>query len=140
MIAVLIIGILTAIAMPRYFEHIKRTQDKTHQIKLMMLRDAIERYIVEHDRELPPSLTAAAFKSAIEPYLGDAFPGIELDLASLPDNFDPTGVNIVSSVSPVSGDLTPTHGWKYNSETGRIIVNIATDSTALDPAKCYDDW
>ena len=138
MIVVLIIGILTAVAVPRYLDHVAKASDRSHKIKLMLLRDAIERYVVENDRALPPA-SERAFKDAMTPYLSDSFPTVDLNQDNMLDNFQPSGVAMVDSQALMVGENTPTKGWKYNFHTGQIIINLSTP-TAVDSGTNYDDW
>lgn len=138
-IVVIIIGILSAIAVPSFLDNVKRTKDRSRQIKLMLLRDAIERYVVEHDRSLPPGATEDEFKTEIMSYLPSDFPSLEVGHHDKQESFDPTGVQVVNSELALDGADKPAHAWKYNSTTGQIIINF-NGPTALNPAINYDDW
>ena len=138
-IVVLIIGILSAVAVPKYIDHIRKTKDRSHRIKLMTLRDAIERYVIEHDRSLPPATSEEVFKNAILEYLPAAFPAVELHIDEPHENFDRTGVEIVDSQLLMNGQSKPSQAWKYNSATGHMIINLHIP-TALDPQSHYDQW
>ena len=138
MVAVLILGILSAVAIPHYMSHVQNTYDQEHKIKLMLLRDAIERYITDNDRELPPATNESDFKLALTDYFNSDFPGISLPFDSRPVGFDASGVAIVNT-GTLSGDLSPTKGWKYDATTGQIIINLKV-KTALDPSVTYDQW
>ena len=134
----LIIGILMAIAIPRYRQHVDHTRDKTEQIKLLMIRDAIDRYTVVNDREPPPGNTEDVFKAAIAPYLPGEFPSLEIVPADDSTPFEADGVSIASGTD-TRVDATPDNAWKYNPQTGDFFINI-NQPTAIDPARAYSDW
>lgn len=138
-IVVIVIGILSAIAVPKYMDHVRKTKERSQQIKLMMLRDAIERYVIEHDRIFPSATTEDVFKSEIMDYLASDFPTLDFSHGKLPENYDPSGVLVVNSDNVFNGETTPTKAWKYNSTNGKIIVNLSWP-TSLDPTVNYDDW
>ena len=136
LVVVMIVAILTAIAVPRYMTHIARTDDQNERIKLLVIRDAIERYSIEHDREFPPAETETEFKDSLAPYLRGDFPAIAIDFGS---NVQTDGISIDRAVGPISADATPLNGWKYSPATGEFIINSATP-TALEPSFTYADW
>ena len=65
MTAVLIIGIISATAIPFYMSSVRRSNDQTQNIRLMLVRDAIEQYVAENDRQLPPANSELEFKKVI---------------------------------------------------------------------------
>ena len=136
LVVVMIVGILTAIAVPRYMTHIARTDDQNERIKLLVIRDAIERYSIEHDREFPPAETETEFKDSLAPYLTGDFPATAIDFDN---DIQKDGISIDREVGPISADAVPVNGWKYNPSTGEFIIN-SEKRTALEPTFTYADW
>ncbi|MEM7455364.1 MAG: type II secretion system protein [Planctomycetota bacterium] len=161
-IVIFVIGILMAVAMPRYLSHVAQTNDQMTLLKLMQVRDAIDRYQTEHDRQLPQITTEAGFKAAIEPYLRDGFPTIDIgpakDLSTIEivsNSGSTPSVDSAPAMISVSTELsaapstdaelaTPDTGsvqaaWSYNKDTGEFRANYSA-ATALDPTTTYDQW
>lgn len=136
-IAVLILGILAAVSVPKYLNYVRITNDRALQIKLEIVRDAIERYFVDHDQQLPPG-PEAQFINEIEDYISGPFPSVEIR-SDAPDSYDPDGVKIVGKGSELVADAKPSHGWQYDSTTGQFIINLPV-ATFVDPTKTYADW
>ncbi len=138
MTAVLIIGIISATAIPFYMSSVRRSNDQTQKIRLMLVRDAIEQHVAENDRQLPPANSELEFKKVIESYLGTEFPSVLVGSRSARQAFDPAGVAI-DDKSPVQVDSSPLKGWKYDPATGHFLINLP-DKTALDPNVGYWQW
>jgi len=56
LIVLVIIGILAAIAVPRYTATLRNARDKACQANVALLQDAVERYYWENDEEYPTDL------------------------------------------------------------------------------------
>lgn len=139
LVVVMIMAILTAIAVPRYLTHVAKTEDQNERIKLLVIRDAIDRYSIEHDREFPPADTEAEFKLALEPYLKGAFPATGVNFDGSLTSVELDGISISADPGPITADSVPEKGWKYNPSTGEIIINNSK-LTALEPTFSYADW
>ena len=139
-IAILIVGILSAVAVPKLITQARLTNDHAHRAQLMILRDAIERYIVENDHDFPPSSSESEFKNALANYLRGDFPGVELAGATTADVFDPYGVRIVDTGGgQLIASTVTTKGWVYDAATGIIKINLK-DSTYINAKVRYIDW
>jgi general secretion pathway protein G len=137
-VVILIIGILASIAVPRYFDQVARAHDQSQKIRLMMIRDALDRYLAENDRQLPAVSTAADLRNIVGPYLRDGFPPVEVGPAA----DSPTAaidIDIVHSGGDINGVASPTKGWRYNADTGQFIINYSA-ATHLEPSVTYDEW
>jgi prepilin-type N-terminal cleavage/methylation domain-containing protein len=138
MIAIMIVGILTAVAIPRYFQHVARSNDQALRINLLSVRDAIERYKVDHDRALPSGENEATFKNALSVYL-KTFPKVKISNSQPAANYVADGVAIVSSGGSINAETESLAGWRYNPTTGQFIINHNLP-TAIDPSTSYDEW
>jgi prepilin-type N-terminal cleavage/methylation domain-containing protein len=156
-IVVVIIGILAAIAIPRFSTSTKDASESTLKGDLAVLRSAVALYYHEHNQTWPGAKkvdgsgtdTAAgdnpvAFAdqllkwsdktgkvSAVQDPLYPYGPYLE----SMPDN--PLGASgatmdeasVTTDTGALTADGTPTTGWKYSKVTGKIIANESTYET-----------
>ena len=134
LIVVAILGILAAIVMPEYLSHSQKAKEVTAKDNLRMLKDAIERYAVQHNglspgyRQENPSNPAGGIgilEGHLSPYL-----------LKLPENpFNKLSVvKIIQNwedfpAEPVEIDAV---GWVYKPATKNVRLNWAgTDSEGL---------
>lgn len=134
-IVIVIIGVLAAIALPRFSKAAGGANDAAVASDLAVLRNAIELYGAEHEGNFPlqasfsaqltgytlvdRSATTAANSGALGPYL-QSVPLVKVG-----------GVTErVGTVTATSSTATPTAdgdgGWLYNESTGQIWCNVAT--------------
>lgn len=112
LIVVAIIGILTAIAIPRFFDTTSRAKESLTKGNISAIRSAVSIYYAKNDGRWPTDLIS--FSDYINP----------LPIAKAISLGDTNKVTIVSGVPTTTGT-----GWAYNPDNGDIWCNsIATDS------------
>lgn len=131
LIVVVILGILAAVVVPMFADASDSTEEAALRADLRIMREAVQRYALEHDGNNPGSLTAlarytnkagvmAGSKSANYKY-GKYIP-------SIPPC--PTGKCIGATGWAATGNNPPgtvsgskTVGWLYHSASGGVWVN-----------------
>jgi prepilin-type N-terminal cleavage/methylation domain-containing protein len=136
-VVVMILGILAAVTVPKYFASHSRTNERILLISLAQVRDAIDRYAAEHDRRLPAATNAGAFRSELDPYLRDGFPAVTVGPTAA-DAAKAMDVKISDQDGEISGEHIPLKGWHYNRRTGQFIINY-NQPTIVDPNVDYDE-
>lgn len=134
-VVVMILGILAAVAAPKFMGTSATATDNGLKQTLGIVRNTIELYAAENGGELPGADgTEDTFKSDLDPYLrgNDQFP--TCPVGSVKDD----SVSVVSDTTALSADANPTTSWKYSSETGEFIVNCG-DATNSDASVNYDE-
>jgi general secretion pathway protein G len=131
-VVLLILGILAAVAAPKFMGTTATAIDNGLKETLSTVRDAIERYAAENAGTPPGDAgTAIDFINDIDPYLrGTGFPKCPVA------NKDAT-VRIATGTAALAGEATPTASWAYNKDTGEFICN-STAPTKTDPSVRYD--
>jgi prepilin-type N-terminal cleavage/methylation domain-containing protein len=133
MIVVAILGILAAIVLPEFQNQSQLAKESAAKANLKILRDAIERYALDHNGVAPgypanninaPVTEAAFYLSLVknESYLSDKVKN--------PFNNKSTILMVANSATfPISSSNTSTYGWIYKPATKTIKLNWAgTDS------------
>ena len=121
-IVVMVIGILVAIAAPKFINITADASDNSARMSLSVLRDAIETYASQNGGAYP------ADKPGIEQYLKGPFP-------SCPVGAAPADALNINAADPLLSDNLG--GWMYNTTTGEIIINC-TDASKSGPT--YDTF
>ncbi|MBN2477043.1 MAG: prepilin-type N-terminal cleavage/methylation domain-containing protein [Pirellulales bacterium] len=133
-VVVLIIGLLVAIALPRQCCLMGKVSDDSARRSLQMLRHAIESYALEHDGDYPGN-TEALVKAALSPYLRGPFPKCPVGEGKADE------MAVVSTGAPLIGTGSPgaigSKMWKYDCQTGQIIINYSAVSESGVP---YDEF
>ncbi len=127
-VVILILGILAAVAAPRFLNTSATATDNGLKQTLSVVRDAIELYTAENGGQLPGQ--SSNLDTDLAPYLRGAFPTCPVGQQNANVTYA-TGQNIAA-------DATPTNGWKYSTDFGEFIVNSG-GATASDAAVNYDD-
>lgn len=132
-VVVLILGILAAIAAPKLINNSDKALDSSAGTSIQAFRDAIEFYRAENSGALPPSTTATAFTTALDPYLrGASFPKSPVHAT------DSQAADIdITTTTVLTATATATKGWKYSSVTGDVIINSVAPLKA-QPGITYD--
>jgi prepilin-type N-terminal cleavage/methylation domain-containing protein len=122
MIVVAIIGILAAIAIPKFAELIRKSSEGASKGNLGALRSAMSIYYGDMEGQYPASIGSLT--------LGGKYM-TAIPLAKAP-NYHPD----LSSEIPLTGNAAPTDGggWYYNDQTtnanvGNILVNCTHTDT-----------
>lgn len=115
LIVVAIIGILAAIAIPRFFDTTSRAKEALTKGNISAIRSAVSIYYARNDGVWPTSLIS--FSEYINP----------LPPAKAAPLGDTNKVTVVSGVPTATGT-----GWAYDPNTGDVWCNsIATDSKGV---------
>ncbi len=125
MIVVAIIGILAAIAIPKFADLIRKSKEASTKGSLGAMRAAVVIYYGDNEgwlSETYEELVAVTAASGAKKYL-DEVPFVKLGMPGIADS---TSVDntIATFGTNVSGD----HGWGYRSIDGKVI----TDSLSTD--------
>ncbi len=122
MIVVAIIGILAAIAIPKFADLIRKSKEASTKGSLGAMRAAIVIYYGDNEGWLPTtfdSLVAVTAGSGAKKYL-EEIPFVKLGVAGIADS------RAVDNVTPWAGT---THGWAYRSIDGKVWVDsLRTDT------------
>jgi general secretion pathway protein G len=114
-VVVLVLGILGAVAAPKFLDTTRDATDNGLRNSLFLIRDAIDLYVTQHDALPPCTGDGSDFRAALRPYLRCDLP--------------PSPVGALNNrVAPASGadtlgDASPTAGWKFNTDSGAFICN-----------------
>lgn len=129
-VVILIIGILAAVAVPRFFSTSDRAVDGSAIQTLAVIRTAIELYTAENDNTLPGQNDD--LPEGLDEYLRDStFPKCPVALKD-------SSIEYVATDDGSGASTSPTASWKYFKDTGRFIINDASP-TKSDPGKQYDE-
>jgi prepilin-type N-terminal cleavage/methylation domain-containing protein len=136
-VVVMILGILAAIAIPRFFGVSKEATDGAARHTLSVIRSAIEQYTAEHPGVYPgASGDPAAFKADLFDYLrGADFPTCPVGEATN------SSVRMAAGSGPAAASIGGTaanQSWVYQFETGDFHINSTTQSA--DNATTYDQF
>ena len=132
-VVVMILGILAAVAAPKFLDTSAKATDNGLKQSLGVVRDAIELYAANHGGALPGADgDPLTFKTDLDPYLRSRFPRCPVGPA--PNR----KVRMVNGGGPISGEPNPGRAWRYNYTTGQFIVNW-NRPTKSDPSITYDE-
>lgn len=136
-IVVVIVGLLAAIAIPRFSRGASGATDSALSGDLVVLRNAIEMYAAEHNGVFPAAATfgtqltqytkldgtVSAIKDAAYPYgpYLHAVPALKVGSAA-----GSSGVADITA-KPAAAVATAGVGWQYIEETGQIFANDTTN-------------
>ena len=133
MVVVMILGILAAVAAPKFLNTSAAATDNGIKQSLGIVRDAIELYAAENAGALPGAdSNEATFKSDLDPYLRGqgTFP-------KCPAGAKNNQVKMTAGLAALAGEAAPAQAWNYGYETGEFIVNYSV-ATKSDAAVNYD--
>jgi prepilin-type N-terminal cleavage/methylation domain-containing protein len=132
-VVILVVGILAAVATPKFLDLWKGTTDISVKASVSVVRDAIELFHARNGRLPGADGTEATFKKDVAPYVR-SFPSLSRDLALEQNDL----VLMDSTTGAVNGELLPTQGWRYYYKTGVFIPNL--DKTMqVDQSIEYDE-
>ena len=126
-IVILILGILAAVAAPKFLNTSAAARDNGLKQTLSIVRDAIEIYAAENGGNLPGQ--ADDLPGDLAPYLRGEFP-------TCPVGPQDKLVTYTTG-SGITADAVPMASWKYSVSSGEFICN-STAVTASDPIDTYD--
>jgi|SRR5579859_269996 len=134
MIVVAIIGILAAIAIPRFAQMLEKSREGATKGNLGSLKSAASIYYGDVQGVWPSTLNSQSVYS-FSKYLDNIYP-VKVTGAFVAGVSSPTGslVNVVAqSVAPTS----ESSGWMYDSTGGTIYVNSTVKDSKQIPYSYY---
>jgi general secretion pathway protein G len=130
-VVVLILGILAAVAAPRFMSVKDDAVDNGLRFTVRAVREAIDNYAIEHDGEWPAQDgSEATFKSDLRPYLKGSFPTCPVGAMN-----DQVVISTTGGGSGLSGQAAPAKAWVFNNNKGWFIINytgVSKDGTPYD--------
>ncbi len=129
-VVIMILGVLAAVAVPKFLATTKTATDAGVKQSLSVIRNAVELYAADHSGTLPGADGAeATFMSDLKQYLrtGSNFPVCPIGAKN-------NNIRIQTSGVLLAGDAAPTQGWAYDNKSGQFIVNsnaVSNDGTTL---------
>ena len=125
MIVVAIIGILAAIAIPRFAQMLEKAREASTKGNIGALKSACSIYYGDWEGKWPSTLSSTA-SYPFSQYM-DVIPAVKVTYPQ-DANYSPEGKEIayLARLGAVATDTGT--GWAYDSSTGNVYVN----STALD--------
>jgi prepilin-type N-terminal cleavage/methylation domain-containing protein len=134
MIVVAIIGILAAIAIPRFAQMLEKSREGATKGNLGSLKSAASIYYGDVQGVWPTTLNSKSAYS-FSKYLDNIYP-VKVTGAFVAGVSSPTG----SSVTVVSQSVAPStesSGWMYDSTGGAIYVNSTVKDSKQIPYSYY---
>jgi prepilin-type N-terminal cleavage/methylation domain-containing protein len=131
MIVVAIIGILAAVALPKFAASIERSREAATRGNLNTMRSSISMYYGDYEGVYPAYLNTQV-EYPFSKYISDHIPPVKATHS---------GIGIGTAESPSGDEVLYTEdeevtatgtGWRYSAATGHVYVNsTATDSKGL---------
>jgi general secretion pathway protein G len=136
-VVVMILGILAAIAVPRFFGVSKQATDGAARQTLGVVRAAIEQYTVEHKGAYPG---AGGDENLLKSDLVDYLRGADFPKCPVGEAMN-NAVRFAAGTGAASatiGSTAATVSWVYQSETGDFHIN--STQTSADGTTTYDKF
>lgn len=144
MIVVAIIGILAAVAIPKFAEMLEKAREGATKGNIGAIKSAVSIYYGDTEGNWPSHLTGAT--TSFGKYM-DAMPPVKLTHKGVKDTANASHTWILSGTStvvtlstvdtfgivPSAGD----DGWRYNNLTGNVWVNNGQRDTKLEYYTLY---
>lgn len=129
MLVVAIIGLLAAIALPKFADLVIKAKEAAIRGKLGTVRSAISIYYADNDGTYPFDLNHnanVALRPMVPKYL-DEFPSIQIP--TVPSHLPCPFTSATAFIGDAEMDAPPLRGWAYNRLNGEVRVNCShTDS------------
>jgi prepilin-type N-terminal cleavage/methylation domain-containing protein len=130
MIVVAIIGILAALALPKFAQLVEKSREASTRASMNTLRSSIAIYYGDNDGHYPEALETVAANS-MSRYL-DVIPPVKATHSGIGvgTSESPSGTTVLYSTDD---NINATGGgWRYSMKSGEIFINSsATDSKGL---------
>ena len=127
---ILVLGILSAVAIPRLFKVSKAAEKAAVATNLSRMRDALELYAADHGGNFPGSLTALArYTSASGAMSSNKTATYKYGkylrrIPPCPAAAHKGAIGWGACTNPPAGEVaSPTVGWLYHSASGSVWVN-----------------
>jgi len=130
MIVVAIIGVLAAVAIPKFAVMIERSREATTRSASATIRGAIALYSSDCGGDYPDSIEPSP-ESAFSRYL-DVLPPVKASHSGVGNGVaeSPSGTAVLYTTDEAI--TAAGKGWRYNAQTGHLFVNSsATDSKGI---------
>ncbi len=141
MIVVAIIGILAAVAVPKFAEMLEKAREGATKGNIGAVKSAISIYYGDTEGNWPAHLTGAT--TSFHKYM-DVIPPVKVThkgVKTTPEHtFILSGTSTVVTLSTVTSYeaiATNTDGWKYSSFSGQLWVNNAQTDTKSEAYSLY---
>ncbi len=129
-VVIMILGILAAVAAPRFMTTSATAADNGLKQSLNVIRSAIELFAAENAGAYPGA-GDASFQDDIKPYLrGQSFPKCPVGAR------DDTVRIVTTGTDPLAA--SGTESWAYNVNTGEFICNSSENTKSDDTVKYSD--
>lgn len=137
MIVVAIIGILAAIAIPRFAQLIRKSKEGATKGSLGALRSSLSIYYGDNEGLFPATMTIIAGQTTTC-YI-DIIPDVRLGISWTGEDKNTELADGTPLTAILAGDLTGATGWIYNGSlgVGMVEVNNAGNDTK---GKAYLTW
>jgi uncharacterized RDD family membrane protein YckC/type II secretory pathway pseudopilin PulG len=125
------VGILAAIAIPRFAQMLEKSREGVTKGNLGALKSAVGSYYTDHQRQFPADLE----KGLVPKYL-NSIPPVKATGVFVRDAKSPAG----NSVTPAKKGEVPTgsgSGWLYDSTLGNVYVNSTVHDSHGIPYSFY---
>jgi general secretion pathway protein G len=127
-VVIMILGILAAVAAPKFFNTSSTATENGVRQTLSIVRDAIQMYVAQNNGTKPTCTgTGDDFKLLLVPYIRGEFPVCPVGAKN---------AEVTPATGTVDGDASPTSGWKYYTDSGDFIAN--TQEVAPGSGTAYD--
>lgn len=126
MIVVAIIGILAAIAIPRFAQMLEKSREGATKGNLGSMKSAASIYYGDVEGVWPTTLNSQSGYS-FSKYLDVIYP-VKVTGAFVPGSPSPVG-SVVQVVASGTVPTTGSSGWMYDSSGGSIYVNSTVDDS-----------
>ncbi len=134
-IVVVIVGLLAAIAIPRFSRGAAAAGDSALAGDLAVLRNAIDMYAAEHGGNFPTSANVVPQLTTFSALNGDTSPTktataiygpylFKVPDLKVGDNVGNSGI-VAQTGTPTAVSATAGAGWLYDASTGQIWANAA---------------
>lgn len=117
-VVVLVLGIIASIATPKMFDTASDARTNGTIQSLSVLRDAIELHKAQYGTYPGNAGTEADLKADLDGFVKGAFPKNQISAAS-----NDASVTVVTAGNPLAA--SGTSDWKYDNQTGELIINLA---------------
>lgn len=123
LMAIVVLGLLAALALPRFGNAGERSDEAELRANLASLRTAIALYFQDHGR-YPEDPAALVCQSGGRPSYLDQIPACPLGR-----NRGQARVLVIHGIAPPEFSRDQRTGWVYNADLGFIVANVeGTDS------------
>jgi type II secretory pathway pseudopilin PulG len=127
-VVVLILGMIVAIAAPRFFQSIDNTVDTKVRMNLAVIRDAIDKYTYENNGAFPGQTDD--LPGDVKKYIRGPFPRCRIAQ-------NDGSVHYIAAGTP-NYDVGQVVDYIYSKGTGEIIIND-NSNTNIEPSLTYDE-